>query len=389
MKLPTIKTRKYYKILTTEEDFVRPNLTSNGTLGGSAFACGGSYYHTQTGNSAIYLLFDGNTSTGPTCTAYTGGASVIFYNPEPIKVSKVKASGVTYGGDWYSVIIYGSDDNSNWTKLGSYSHGLVAGCDIENPQVFKYYKLYNPNGFGHDSSGYGGGLGEIYITAKIGSTDVQEVSEDDEWDYYKDVVTYKCIATSGLYYKLYKFTTTGTHTITIPTTLNCSLILVGGGGGGTFAHYTNWNSGHIGGSGALISGNTLINTGTYEVVVGAGGTRKSTSDTGTTVYATAGGDTSAFGNIAGGGGASWSHAGYADVRGANGTGGTYTLQSTGLVGFEGVAGSTTSIYDTYGGGGASTLTNGQDGYAQILLSSDKPFDGYDYYRASITKGFDY
>ena len=153
-----------YRILPVP--WTQPILTSNGTMGGDKFACGGSYYHTSYGNSQIYSLFDGNPSSGITAVAYNGGGYIDFYNPIPIRVTSVRNDHIWYGGDWYDVTIYGSNDGSNWTNLGYFNHGLTTACNIANPQYFKYYRLYNNSGFGHDGSGYGGGLTELYITAE-------------------------------------------------------------------------------------------------------------------------------------------------------------------------------------------------------------------------------
>lgn len=198
MKAVAEKVRKYYKYVSMEEDWVRPNLSSNGTLGGNSFACGGSYYHPSSGNNAIYSLFDGNTGTGCTCTAYNGGGYIIFYNPEPIKVTSIKNDHIWYGGDWRDVTISGSNNGSDWTNLGYFNHGLTTACDIANPQYFKYYKLYNNSGFGADGSGYGGGLTELFITAKIGGTKIIETDETD-YDFYKDVYEYSLIKENDTY----------------------------------------------------------------------------------------------------------------------------------------------------------------------------------------------
>lgn len=181
--------RHYYKIIPLEVDFVTPKLSSNGTLGGNSFACGGTYAHTSYGTNNIYQLFDGNTSTGITAIAYNGGTYITFYNPKPIKVTSIRNDHIWYAGDWRDVTIYGSNDNSTWTDLGYFNHGLTTACDISNPQYFKYYKLYNNSGFGADGSGYGGGLTELYITAKIdGSYSIE--TDETNYDYYVDTIKY-------------------------------------------------------------------------------------------------------------------------------------------------------------------------------------------------------
>lgn len=180
--------------------------------------------------------------------------------------------------------------------------------------------------------------------------------------------------TTTTYWKTYEYTTPGTYTLTVPKNTACKLILVGGGGGGsasTSGFPGTWTA--AGGSAGMVTGASTVDAGSYTIVVGEHGigrTRSGGNQTGTD-----GGDSTAFGNIAGGGGGGKTYLGGMSGSATPGAAGTATA-TTGFTGTNGVAGSTTSRYGTYGGGGAQGANNGQDGYCKIELALDS--SDYDY-----------
>lgn len=180
--------------------------------------------------------------------------------------------------------------------------------------------------------------------------------------------------TTTTYWKIYEYTTPGTYTLTVPKNTACKLILVGGGGGGsasTSGFPGTWTA--AGGSAGMVTGSSTIDAGIYTIVVGEHGigrTRSGGNQTGTD-----GGNSTVFGNIAGGGGGGKTYLGGMSGSSTPGAAGTATA-TTGFTGTNGVAGSTTSRYGTYGGGGAKGKNNGQDGYCKIELASDS--SDYDY-----------
>lgn len=182
-----------------------------------------------------------------------------------------------------------------------------------------------------------------------------------------------------VYWKTYEYTTPGTYTLTVPKNTACKLILVGGGGGGsasTSGFPGTWTA--AGGSAGMVTGSSTIDAGSYTIVVGEHGigrTRSGGNQTGTD-----GGDSTAFGNIAGGGGGGKTYLSGYDGSATPGAAGT-TTTAAGFTGSNGVAGSTTSRYGTYGGGGAKGKNNGQDGYCKIELASDS--SDYDYTKDEI------
>lgn len=183
----------------------------------------------------------------------------------------------------------------------------------------------------------------------------------------------KCwLKNNPTYWKVFEYTEAGTYTY-IPTK-NCTitLVLVGAGGGGSCARYAGtWNRGRNGGQGALVTGtiDVIANT-EYTIVVGASGIGAAT---GNSSQGTNGGDSTAFGNIAGGGGGSYSHTGYYDGGYSSGGAGGIATPIEGCTGSNGANYSTASKYLTYGGGGignASQAGNGQGGYVSIAYESD-------------------
>ena len=148
-----------------EQTFVRPNLSSDGTLGGSSFAvyATGSY-------SGVYpyQAVDGDTSTNWRTT--TQGDYFVFYNPDPLKVTQIVLNQYTATSSFwaYTGSVYGSDDNANWTLITSWNQTTeTVTIDMTtNNNYYKYYKLvpatYKVNNYW--------GLKELLISATyIGS----------------------------------------------------------------------------------------------------------------------------------------------------------------------------------------------------------------------------
>ena len=117
--------------------FVRPNLSSNGTLGGNAFAV--------TANASppnAYKAVDGSAST--VWSAYSS-ATYTFYNPTPLNVTKVLIKCYDRNRSISSATIQGSNDNSSWTTISSSyslnSNTYVGTLTLNNNAFYKYYIL--------------------------------------------------------------------------------------------------------------------------------------------------------------------------------------------------------------------------------------------------------
>ena len=122
-------------------------------------------------------------------------------------------------------------------------------------------------------------------------------------------------------YRAHKFTTDGTFTM--PVDGYVDVLLVGGGGGsGTFR--AQYGSGGGGGGGVIYKTSMLLAAGTYPVAIGAGGAGGYDHATGEDINggtAQNGGDTSAFGLTAFGGGAGGRHNGSSGSAGSAGASG--------------------------------------------------------------------
>lgn len=199
MKAVAEKVRKYYKNVIVESDYIRPNITSNGNMGGDSFAVTSGAFP-WTGNSGAYQMFDGNTSTSAHSTNHNGGDYVEWYNPNPLKVTNVVCS-AGYSGDWFNVTFKGSNDGTNWTDVAYFAHGVRQNCPVNSPDFYKYWMMYNNSGFSHDGHGYGGGIGEVYITGIEKIEGIEESTEAD-YDFYKDIYEYSLPTdTERKYYK--------------------------------------------------------------------------------------------------------------------------------------------------------------------------------------------
>lgn len=137
--------------------WAQPILDSNGTLGGESFAVYSD--HEENSESAIYKAFDGNESTVWKSGSSSTPVNIIFYNPTPINVSNIHIKFIN-GEVYSSGDIYGSNDNNDYSLVGSFSNNSQDEIDVATNGNYKYFKieltaLYS--GWGH--------IAEITITA--------------------------------------------------------------------------------------------------------------------------------------------------------------------------------------------------------------------------------
>ena len=184
--------RKYYKYT----NWTQPTLTANGTMGGSSFAVSASSEHDAPRKA--YCAFDGiitnNGTSGCWHSAQGHPSWIQFYNPKPLKVSKLTV--YNRSADQAFINSYGvsySDNGDTFTefKTGtSPSQANGTSWDIViDAGAHKYWRLTSKSSSG-SNSGYTA-VGEIKITA-------QEVTEGNEKDYvsYEDVNVYKSFKTT-------------------------------------------------------------------------------------------------------------------------------------------------------------------------------------------------
>lgn len=136
------------------KEFVQPTLTENGTMGGDTFACNQSDYYTESSGDEqkAWRVFDGNKSVHEwqvNNVSLTTWYWLSWYNPQPIKISKV---GVTNAAGQYSILAWklqGCDDNSSWVDLATGTNENVSSVTtwyMEIPEekqgFYKYYRIY-------------------------------------------------------------------------------------------------------------------------------------------------------------------------------------------------------------------------------------------------------
>jgi len=160
-----------------EATFSQPNLNNNnGTFGSDSFAVSASSEFDS--NYPAWKAFDGtlvDTTDAWITTKNVTWGTLTFYNPTPIKVTKLTVTnryaseGIAYVGAISSGTVYGSNDNSTWTELKTFTNSIntsASNWDIDlsdNTNFYKYYKLdvVTP------SSNYYVCVGKLTITAYL------------------------------------------------------------------------------------------------------------------------------------------------------------------------------------------------------------------------------
>lgn len=133
-------------------NFIQPILTANGTLGGDDFAVASSYYrdYPQYHSGEAYYLFDDAQYTNLSFNGGTFPCWVTIYNPNPLNITQLVLRSWTQGtrnDQWKNGYVYGSNDNSTWTELTSYTNnngslGYLFTIDMSsNTNYYTYYKI--------------------------------------------------------------------------------------------------------------------------------------------------------------------------------------------------------------------------------------------------------
>lgn len=125
------------------------NLTGNGTLGGSTPACTGSSYEN---GHPYYYAFKGATSSTPTKELWgpssaVGNQYLILDCVTPIALQSFRWTNGDNSQERFPVIVFkGSNDNSNYTTLGTYNtqNATDDSVTIENYTPYRYYRFDFP-----------------------------------------------------------------------------------------------------------------------------------------------------------------------------------------------------------------------------------------------------
>lgn len=153
----------YWKYI--HEPWTQPILTENGTMGGNSFACSSD---TILSPRDAWYAFDGTLGTdNDTFLLKSNSGSLYFYNPEPLKISKLTVT----NRDEKNVrairrgIFYGSNDFIMWNELcqftnSDFTRNGVWEITVNSMVAYKYYKFLMKQGDGTYV-----GLNELDITA--------------------------------------------------------------------------------------------------------------------------------------------------------------------------------------------------------------------------------
>ena len=180
------KSRKYYKYVY--EDWTQPVLTSNGTIGGDAFAVRAPQLNTI---QPPYCAMDGKDSTQWYGNNYP--IPYIFYSPQELDITKLEIRCWCDLGAFKSFEIQNSMDGNSWQTIWSGASGLpydvnaihtvtVDLSNIENRRG-KYWKINFLTPV--YSSSKVADMVDLFITATA-KTGKVEVSASDAYDFYED-----------------------------------------------------------------------------------------------------------------------------------------------------------------------------------------------------------
>lgn len=118
-----------------EATFTQPTLSSNGTLGGSSFAVTCTNNTTNAWKPFASQLYQS--------TASPGTVDFIAFNPTALHVSSITIKGNGEAPYYPSAFtIYGSNDNSAWTSLGSYTNSNYSEKTIAINSYTGFYKYH-------------------------------------------------------------------------------------------------------------------------------------------------------------------------------------------------------------------------------------------------------
>lgn len=134
-----------YTTSEVETSWTRPNLSTDGTIGGSSYAvASGAIY----GSNYAYKAVDGNSSTywyGRDTAPY----SWIFYSPTPVKITQMVLTAQASGSSGYyqaqAFQIQGSTTNSNYTTLFTHSNSSrpqTVTATLSPAAYYNYYRVY-------------------------------------------------------------------------------------------------------------------------------------------------------------------------------------------------------------------------------------------------------
>ena len=167
--------------------FNQPALSANGTLGGDSFAVNVSSQYSS--SYQAYMAFDNSSSTqwltvAPASISFPVNLTV--YNPVALNCTSIDITNrLTYSSYFTAGNVYGSNDNSTWTLIQTFTNSVSAPntkwtIDLSNnTEYYKYYKIEFTSGVvdsGTTTASYG--LTQVDLTATYQGT---IITPEQEW----------------------------------------------------------------------------------------------------------------------------------------------------------------------------------------------------------------
>ena len=169
--------------------WTQPTLSANRTMGGNTYACEASSYEDDGyGTYPAWQAFDDDPSTRWGGSSDSTPQWITFYSPSFLKVSNVFLNFADGSEVWGSGEILGSNDNSTWTTLATFSgnSNTTINISITTNDGYKYIRFKG-------TSLAGGGWGKVsqfIITAQQWTTSVVPNYFCSESDWQTAVTTY-------------------------------------------------------------------------------------------------------------------------------------------------------------------------------------------------------
>ena len=161
--------QKTIPIPLVETSFNQSDLSENGVLGGDSFAVSLSNWSRHPNGVDAYLAVDSSKlGNGTQILSNTLPCDFVFYNPNPLKVSKLNIVNRQAGDCWTTKagVIYGSNDNNNWIHITTFKNTTATGASgnfdilVNSNTAYKYHKIQITECYG-----YGASIANLTITA--------------------------------------------------------------------------------------------------------------------------------------------------------------------------------------------------------------------------------
>lgn len=181
------------------EEFKRPSLSSDGVMGGETFAVAVSSYYSSA--VAAYKAFTADGRWQSAAWA-TGDQWLTFYNPNAIKLRKIKLKYGNTESYYYlkGMYIQGSNDNVSWETLYTYtanSRVTEITCEVNSNTAYKYHRLYV-----YDRAYYN--TENSFVMLNVAEIDAQELVQVGGNDYDYSITRnklYQLVKPKRTYYK--------------------------------------------------------------------------------------------------------------------------------------------------------------------------------------------